>query len=192
MKFVPFCRTAQNSASARQVVHALHIKTLIRSITKEKRMPLSLSAKLKEALFHFKTQIERDIDIEDQTQVHFWAEAVREAFDQLEAIADEQRRRIHAKLYSEIGDHDESQKTQIHEFQEADAHIDQLIEIVKSQLIALSMQASSEVDARIVNQGSDDEPALQVIDRGTELIQWIRDQEEAVAAWFAEAFAEGA
>jgi len=152
----------------------------------------SQSEKLKEALLHFQTQIEREVEIDDQTQVHSWAEGVREAFDELEAIVDEQRTRIHTKLYSAIGDHDESQQKQIRELREADTRIDQLSEIVKSQLIVLSMQSSAEVDARIVNQGSDEEPVLQVIDRGTELIHWVRDQEESVTSWFAEAFAGGA
>ncbi|HUG66256.1 MAG TPA: hypothetical protein VMM76_00815 [Pirellulaceae bacterium] len=152
----------------------------------------SQSAKLKATLLQFQTQIEKEVDVDDQKQLQRWVEAVREAFDELHTIVDEQRQSLHTKLYDEIGDQDESQRTQIHEFQEADAHIDQLIEIVKSQLIVLTMQASSEIDARIENQGSDDdEPVLQVVDRGIELIHWIRDQEEAVASWFAEAFAEG-
>lgn len=156
-------------------------------------MPISPQAtKLKEALIHFEAQLETEVDTDDQKQVHLWTQAVRQAFDELDAIVDARRQRIHAKLFSEIGDHDESEQSHIRALQEADTQVDNLLEIVKSQLIVLSIESSSEVEARVENQATENEPLQEVIDRGTELIHWIRDQEESVTSWFAEAFANGA
>ena len=137
---------------------------------------------------HFQTQLERDVEVDDQTQVQLWTERVRNAFDELEMLVDAQRRRIHSKLFSEIGNQDECQRKHIRTLQDADTQVANLLEVVKSQLIVLCMQSSSEVEARVENQGADDETVQDIIDRGTELIHWIRDQEDAVTSWFAEAF----
>lgn len=150
------------------------------------------SFRLKEALSRFQTQLEREIDAGDTLRTHHWAEEVRQAFDALVIVVNDRRQRIHSKLFSAITDQDCSRRHQIQELEDVDARIRELVDIVKSQLIVLSMQTSSEVEARIENQSFDDELVLQVADRGMELIQWIRDHEESVTSWFAESFAAGA
>lgn len=153
---------------------------------------LPQSSKLNAALLCFQNHLEREVEFSDPNQVHGWAESLRRAFDELAAVVEEQRQCIHRKLFRSIAEQGNSQRCQIQEFEETDAHVNELIEVVKAQLIVLSMQSSADVEPRIENQSSDDELPLQTIDRGTELIQCILDQEASVASWFAEAFVAGA
>jgi hypothetical protein len=113
-----------------------------------------------------------------------WCVRLRTAFDQLEMLVQERRRRIHDKLFGTIATQDPSRQDQIARLREADDGVQKLLEMVKTHIIVQGMRRT-EIEEHC-------EPyMLDLVDRGTELIYWIRDQEETVAAWFAEAFTSG-
>ena len=148
----------------------------------------SQSMKLKEAVLGFQQQIEQQVDLAKPEQVSQWALQTREAFNRLESVVHAQQQRIHETLFSEIADQDSALNERVGELQQADAEVQELMEIVKAELIVVGMQATSEIETRIENQKPDNDHILDLIDRGTDLIHWIRDQEDSVTAWFAEAF----
>lgn len=127
----------------------------------------------------------------DGEAVQQWVEESRSSFDKLQAIIETQRQRVHERLFREVADQTSSEREQIRELQEADTKIGQLLEVVKSQFIVLGMESPEDV-ARLEGQTSDDERVQEVIDRGSELVQWIEFQEASVTIWFAEAFAQAA
>lgn len=148
----------------------------------------SQSTNLNEAIIDFEAKLGRIVETDDREVVKRWAEELRGSFDALDALICTQRRRVHEKLFREIADQDTSELKHIRSLKDADERIEKMLDCVKSQLIVFSEHSSFEVEARIEGQGSEDEPWQDVIDRCTELIGWIREQEESVTAWFAEAF----
>ncbi|MEO8494620.1 MAG: hypothetical protein ABI614_06095 [Planctomycetota bacterium] len=152
----------------------------------------SQTTKLNEAVSDFEAKLGRLVETNDREVVQRWVRELRGSFDALDAMICTQRERVHAKLFRESADQDTSELEHIRELQDADEQIKKILDCVNLQLIVFSMDLSSEVEARIEGQGSEDEPLQDVIDRCTELIYWIREQEGSVTAWFAEAFIRSA
>lgn len=152
----------------------------------------SQSTKLNEAIIDFEAKLGRIVEADDREVVQRWLEDLRGSFGALEAMICTQRQRVHEKLFREHADQDTSELKHVRELKNADEQIEKLLDCVNSQLIVFSEHSSSEVEARLEGQGSEDEPLQEAIDRCTELIHWIREQEGSVTAWFAEAFASGA
>jgi len=144
---------------------------------------------LQNAIERLEVELTREINRDDAENVRGWAGDVRASFDHLEAIVNAQRQQVHERLFRKVGDENNSEQGDIESLKKADEQIVKLLDLVKSQLIVLSMQASSEVEARVENQDDEnDEHVQDTIDRGTELIHWIRDQQATVTAWFEETF----
>jgi len=151
----------------------------------------SQSTKLNEAIIDFEAKLGRIVETDDHEVVQRWVEELRGSFDALDVIIGTQRQRVHEKLFREIADQDTSELKHIRDLKDGDEQIEKILDCVKSTLIVFRVHSSSEVEARIEGQGSEDESWQDVIDRCTELIHWIREQENSVTAWFAEAFASG-
>jgi hypothetical protein len=152
-------------------------------------MPLSPQwVKLKETIDRFDAQLDRAVATDDQKQVHQWSNDVRTAFDALEEDLGEHRRRVHARLFCEVAKEDPAEVERINELKQADEAVEKLLDVFKSQLIALDLHSAGPVEARVENLEMDDGHAQEIADRGKELIQWIHDQEASVTIWFAETF----
>lgn len=151
--------------------------------------PTPRLTQLKDSVQKFETILEKELSPTDSQDIEAWVESLRVAFDDLHQIIQDQRQPIHNKLFEKVEDADPTQENTIRELKQADDEIEKLLEVVRSQLVVLQMEANEEEVARLENQTSDDEQVLEMTNRGAELICWIRGQEEAVTAWFAEAFA---
>lgn len=152
--------------------------------------PAPRLTQLNDAVLEFETLLEVDVDDGDRDALRKWAKRIRIAFDDLQEIIDAQRHQIHKKLYRKIEDADPSQAEAIDELERADREIEDLLEVVRSHIVVLQIEADEEEAARLENQTEDDEQRIEMTSRGAELVCWIRHQEETVTAWFAEAFVE--
>ena len=165
--------------------------TTITTLYGEDGIQLLERLKLNEAIIDFEAKLGRIVETDDREAVERWVEELRGSFGALDAMVCTQRQRVHEKLFREIADQDTSEPKHIRELKDADEQIEKILDCVKSHLIVFSVDSSSEVEARLEGQGSEDQPLQDVIDRCTELIHWIREQEGSVTVWFAEAFASG-
>lgn len=113
-----------------------------------------------------------------------WCKRVKTRFEVLEQRIQARRRRIHKKLFGEIAAQDNSQQEQIEQFKKSDKEIENLLDIIKTQILVLALPKSELEEDNVEHQ------VMELVDRGGQLIFWVRDHEELVAAWFAEAFTE--
>lgn len=138
------------------------------------------SSDLTESLRRFEAVL---LDAPPEHEIRDWSQRLKDAFDPLARHVDERRRQIHEKLFREIAHKDPSRLEQIQRLKEIDADIQELLEVVKTHVIVQGLPKSDAEQQNVEQQ------ILDLTARGTELVSWIKDQEETVATWFAEAFA---
>lgn len=151
-------------------------------------MPSSITTvALHDALNRFQLQLDANVDRADPEELKPWAEQLRQAFAHLVHCVEERRAGLHNQLFAEIRARRNDQSKRIEELQQGDNRIQQQFEVVKSELIVLSLHAGDEVEPRVENQLPEDETALDVVERGNDLCQSIREQERCIATWFSDA-----
>lgn len=141
------------------------------------------TSQLQKTLAAFENLIAAATAASDLDQAPVWCEQLKREFERLESHVHTRRRRIHDKLFGEIASLDPAREDQIKRLKEADNDIGKLIDVVKSRILVLSLPKSEMEQANVEQQ------VVELVDGGTELVYWIKDQEETVTTWFAEAFA---
>ncbi|MCA9146261.1 MAG: hypothetical protein H6821_16710 [Planctomycetaceae bacterium] len=149
-------------------------------------LPFTTTVALHDALNRFQLQLDANVDRADPDELKPWAEQLRQAFDDLVRCLEEQWAGLHNQLFAEIGAQHTDQRKRIEELQQGNDRLQQQIEVVKSELIVLSLHADKDVEPRVENQTPEDETALDMVERGDELCQLIRDQERLVAVWLSD------
>lgn len=139
------------------------------------------TTELKLALIELENMVATPPEVSEMKQ---WCARLRPTFERLESLVQSRRNRIHDKLFSEIADQRPDQYEQISKLRHADKKIEEFFDVIRTNVIVVELPTVE----------SDEEQTRQQIvdlsDRATELIYWVKDQEDTVAAWFAEAFAE--
>ena len=100
--------------------------------------------------------------------------AFNDNFEELVCCVEQRRTGLHSQLFAEIKAPRTDQRNRIEELQQGVNRIRQQIDVVKSELIVLSLHSGEEVEPRVENQLPDDETALDVVERGDELCQGHR------------------
>lgn len=148
------------------------------------------TAKLKKALDRFQSDLDRKLVDGDQDEVRSWLAAIRSSFDALKSIVDAQRERAHERALSHVSTHDDKQRGDVRELKESKEHVSELFEIVNAQILALEVECTTDVEPRVQEEPFCQTTCLELVDRGTELVNWIREQESAMTAWIIETFAD--
>lgn len=151
---------------------------------------LSQTAKLKEALDRFQADLDARVSDGDQDDVRAWLKSTHASFESLERVLIQQRQRVHERLFSQVANQDASEIAHVRELRKWDAEIKKLLELVKTQFIALEVTSATDVESRVEQEPFDESATMEIVDRGLELVHWIRAQELAVTTWFTETFAD--
>lgn len=149
---------------------------------------LSGSTQLDDVLNRFQSQLDPRIASATQGEVHRWAEQVQELFNELHGLLIQQRGRVHDKLFRKARETNADAPKTVEDLKHADKKVEQLLAIVKSQIIVLTVESASDVEPRLDQNDLDPDIMLEFIDRGMELVNWIRKQEATISTWYEATF----
>lgn len=146
---------------------------------------------LREKLSRFEAAIEAPVKTGKLTS---WKGEVNDALDALRDQFVRHREQLHSTLLEEIASRDDGgEAASIEEFEQVDQQINEFFDVVKAHVAAFAMGKSYDAtgDPNIDHQANEELELdrLELVARGNELVGWIKQQEEAITAWFAEAFA---
>ena len=151
---------------------------------------LSQTDRLRQALDRFQLDLDAKLAGEGQEKVRDWLKRLRASFDSLENILSEQWRHVHDRLFAKIESRGVGDLDNIRELRESDAKVQQLMEMVKAQLIVLEVESATSVEARVEQEPFGEIAIVEIVDRGSELVHWIREQESEVSMWYVESFSD--
>lgn len=148
----------------------------------------SSAAQIDDVLNRFQSKLDPTIVNATQEELRQWAEQVQESFDDLHDLLIRHRNRVHDRLFrSARADNADHQMT-IAGLKRGDREVQKLLDIVKSQIIVLTVESASPTEPRLSHNDLDQDIVLEFIDRATELVNWIREQEATISDWYETTF----